>query len=77
MLAADGIGGFFVVVDWRYPVERTMFSGIRDFALESRIQGNKRLDTHGLAKVRYQPPGLYRCNRRTCCILTANGEVYT
>jgi len=54
-----------------------MFGGILDFALESRIQGDKRLDTHGLAKVRYQPPGLYRCNRRTCCILTANGEVYT
>ena len=40
-----------------YPVERTMFtSGILDFALESRIQGYKQLDTPELAKVRYQTP---------------------
>jgi hypothetical protein len=40
-----------------YPVERTMFtSGILDFALESRIQGYKQLDTSELAKVRYQTP---------------------
>jgi hypothetical protein len=40
-----------------YPVERTMFtSGILDFALESRIQGYKKLDTVELAKVRYQTP---------------------
>jgi hypothetical protein len=31
-------------------------SGILDFALESRIQGYKRLDTIELAKVRYQTP---------------------
>lgn len=38
-----------------YPVERTlMASGILDFALESRIQGHKKLDTPGLAAVRYQ-----------------------
>jgi hypothetical protein len=38
-----------------YPVERTlMTSGILDFALESRIQGYKKLDTPQLAQVRYQ-----------------------
>jgi hypothetical protein len=40
-----------------YPVERTLLtSGILDFAMESRIQGYKKLDTPGLAKVRYQSP---------------------
>lgn len=40
-----------------YPVERTlMTSGILDFALESRIQGYKKLDTPQLAQVRYQTP---------------------
>ncbi len=39
-----------------YPVERTlMTSGILDFALESRIQGYKKLNTPQLAQVRYQP----------------------
>ena len=38
-----------------YPVERTMLtSGILDFALESRFQGYKKLDTPQLAQVRYQ-----------------------
>jgi hypothetical protein len=38
-----------------YPVERTlMSSGILDFALESRIQNYKKLDTSQLAQVRYQ-----------------------
>ena len=31
-------------------------SGILDFALESRFQGYKKLDTPELAKVRYQTP---------------------
>jgi hypothetical protein len=40
-----------------YPVERTMLtSGILDFALESRFQGYKKLDTPQLAQVRYQTP---------------------
>jgi hypothetical protein len=41
-----------------YPVERTMLtSGVLDFALESRIQGYKKLDTPELAKVRYRTTG--------------------
>ena len=38
-----------------YPVERTMLtSGMLDFALESRFQGHKKLETPDLARVRYQ-----------------------
>jgi hypothetical protein len=48
-----------------YPVERTMLtSGILDFALESRIQGHKRLETPELAQVIYQSsPDSHFCSK--------------
>ena len=48
-----------------YPVERTMLtSGILDFALESRVQGHKKLDTPELARVKYQTPNAsHFCNK--------------
>ncbi len=48
-----------------YPVERTMLtSGMLDFALESRFQGYKKLDTPELAQVRYRAPeGSHFCDK--------------
>jgi len=40
-----------------YRVERTLLSsGILDFALESRLQGHRKLATPELQQVRYQAP---------------------
>ncbi|MCL4852360.1 MAG: hypothetical protein KJZ78_13375 [Bryobacteraceae bacterium] len=48
-----------------YPVERTMLtSGILDFALESRIQGHRKLNTPELAQVKYRSPeGSHFCTK--------------